>query len=66
MLPVFAKAGQRPRIYHLRHTVKVDEQGEENFISRRAVFVYAAEVAGNSDTRNVFAVESEYALRLLT
>ena len=65
MLSAFCEDGEGARIDHFGHTVKIDEQREEDFVGGRAVLMYTAQVAGNGNARHIFPMESKHALCLL-
>lgn len=58
---VFVEGGEAALIDHCSHAVEVDEEAEEDFVCRRAIFVDAHEVAGNGDGGDILAMESEHA-----
>jgi hypothetical protein len=49
----------QPLIYHLRHSIKVDEQTEKHLVRCRTVLVYPAEVAEDSDGGNILAMKGQ-------
>jgi len=50
---------EKSAIDHLSHTVKIYQQAEEDFISRRTVLVNSAEVAQNGDTGHILTMERQ-------
>ena len=61
-----AESLQSPAVDHFRHAVKVNQQAQENLVRRRAVLVYAAQIAQNRDAGHVLAVKCNDAGRLWT
>jgi hypothetical protein len=59
LLVSLAKSRRRASIYPFGHSVEVDEEAQENFISCRTVFVNSAEIAEDRDAGHVFAVEGQ-------
>ena len=54
-----SKTRQSPAIDHFRHTIEVDQEAEEDFISCRTIFMDPAQITEDGDAWHVLAMKCQ-------
>lgn len=54
----------KPKVYYFCHSIKVNQQTQEDFICGRTVFVDSTEITQNCNCGHVFTMKSQHTRRL--